>query len=554
MRDYISFNKEYKNEMGFPFLETSSKEYDLQKYFEVRLEHYIRNVLINDVIQLILEDKGVGVYKSELANDSQSGRIFYSNKEYEQKAGYEFVVDYGNETIMYRYTDVNIEEAESLLTDFEDKIVVLDWEKPSKSEKEKSLVFTNGKELSYSSLYEFFRDRIGIEEYQEYISFLTGEVIEFQEFIGVKSVPKLSPFSLGRFRFEVENNFIKYIDKIREYIKSDEKVLAMGISGVEGINYGYRVIDDENKAKFGSTEYKSKELLRNGSILELFEKNKLYRFLIGGADFAKSFITSEYLFKQYDCDDCFDYTAIVSGYLKSIEQLLYHIVNFSKDKGYKIKNNGQKNKEGVYPLSINSGKVYKIDFVKENDGCFDTTIGSLIHFLNDNKLDILVIDDDYKKTIIDCLNCYRIECRNDSFHLDNNYKWSRVEFIRWNTFLIYILLLSCCRLGDTERHTKDDLKVIEDDRLERLYDIISKGKNVMFEFVFIGDMNTTETMRVKYIPVESSYPSYDNIGRIKSVYLTFEDIRNNQKIIIMRRNVPEEMYYIDEDGIKTKIE
>lgn len=426
--------------------------------------------------------------------------------------------------------------------------------KSAKNKEEKRILLSNGKELCYCNLCELFQERIGIEEYQDYINFLTGIVIEFQEFIGVMSAPKLSPFSLGKFRFEVENNFKQYIQKIRDYIKSDDKILAMGIPSVDGINYGYRVIDDENKTKFGSAENKSKDLLRNSNILESFESKKVYRYLIGGADFAKSFITSEYLYKQYDCDDCFDYTAIVSGYLKSIEQLLYHIANFSKDKGYKIKHNGQKNKNGVYPPSITEGNVRKIDFIEENDGCFDTTIGSLIHFLDDNKPDLLVVDDAYKKTIIDCLNCYRIECRNNSFHLDNNYKWSRVEFIRWNTFIVYILLLSCCKLGDTDWHTQNDFQVIKDDRLERLYDIISAGKNVIFEFAFMGDVNILEPVKVKHIPAESGYPSYDTIGRIKSVFLTFEAIENHQKIIIMRRNVPEEMYYIDEKGVKTKIE
>ena len=328
----------------------------------------------------------------------------------------------------------------------------------------------------------------------------------------------------------------------------------MNLLGAPEMDYGYRVIDNENKEEYGKVEKASKDLLQNSEILNEFDEKRLYRFLIGGADFAKSFITSEYLYKQYDCDDCFDYTAIVSGYLKSVEQLLYHIACFSKDKVYKIKNNGHKNKQGVRPASVKIGKVHKIDFVTENDGCFDTTIGSLINFLEDNKADLLLCEDTYKETIINCLNCYRIECRNGSFHLDNNYNWSRVEIIRWDTFLIYILLLTCCKLADTDWKTKQDFQLIEDDCLERLYDIIASGKEGLFEFVFMGDDYLLEPMKVKHVTAESSYPSYDTVGRIKSVFLTFETVADHQKVIITRRNVPEEMYFIDASGYKSKIE
>ena len=394
-----------------------------------------------------------------------------------------------------------------------------------------------------------------MEEYETFITFLTGIVIEFQEYIGVKSAPKLSPFSLGKFRLEVEEEFKSYILKIYEYMEADDKISAMAIDGVDGIDYGYRVIDDENKNKYKKAEDKTKEILKTTDILKRFDSQKVYRYLIGRSDFARSLITSEYLYKQYDCDDCFDYTAVVSGYLKSIEQLLYHIVTFSKNRGYYIKSNTKSKTLDKKGISYKYEKgVCKVEFTDENNGYFDTTIGSLIHFLEDNKASLLLVDDVFKQTIIDCLNCYRIECRNDSFHLDNNYSWSRVEFIRWNTFIVYILLFSCCKLGDTEWQTQENFQLIKDDRLERLYDIVASGEDGVFEFAFMGDGCMLEPIKVKHIASESSYPSFDNVGRIKSVFLTFENIEDHQKIIIMRRNVPEEIYFINKDGKKTLIE
>ena len=60
----------------------------------------------------------------------------------------------------------------------------------------------------------------------------------------------------------------------------------------------------------------------------LFYKEKRYLALCGKEDFAHSFITSEYLYQTLRGNNEFDYTAIVSGYLKSVEQLLFRIEKF----------------------------------------------------------------------------------------------------------------------------------------------------------------------------------------------------------------------------------
>ena len=545
MRDYLAFNTQYTDTTGFPFLETSSREYELQKYFEIRLEHYIRTILFNDFFRLVLESNGAGVYLSEISSDDQTPNRFLTNFEYEKIAGFEFVADFEDATVAYRYTDIEPEAAANLLSDFEDQLVILNFKNSTMPFSDRSITLPNGKIMRVCSLYDFFQERIGMDEYEDFITFLTNIVIEFQEFIGVKSVPKLSPFSLCKFRFEVEGNLKDFIQKIRDFIIADDKIAAMNDPDIARIDYGYHVIDDVNKKKekYRDAAQRLKELLRTENILDRFEDEALYRYLIGTSDFAKSFITSEYLYKQYDCDDCFDYTAIVSGYLKSIEQLLYHIANFAKDKGYTIR-----------PLKTTKGKRVPIDFSSENDGKFDTTLGSLFHFFQDFKKDLLLVDDTYNSAILDCLDCYRDECRNDSFHKDNNYSWSRVEFIRENTFLLYILLLTCFKLGEDERETQSNLQPIEDDRLERLYHIVVSGEKGVYEFVYMGEEFTFEILQAIHIPNESSFPSFDSFGRIKSIVLSFESVTDHEKIVITRRNVPYEMYFIDENGVKTEIQ
>ncbi|MCR5095907.1 MAG: hypothetical protein K6A70_04130 [Erysipelotrichaceae bacterium] len=551
MRDYLIFEKEYTDLSGFAFLETVSKEYEIQKFFEIRLEHYIREILVNGVFRLALEDKGVGVYMPEL-NLYNGMTHYYTNVEYENIAKYEFIADYGKSRIMYRYTETPDGTDKAGGDDFADELVIIKWDALSRVDGE-----NNGEAdsaIRIISLLEFFQENSLDENYNDYISFITGIIVEFQEFIGAKSIPKLSPCSMGFFRFKVEEEIIAYVDRIKEYIVDDEKIRRMNVNGVKGLSYGYQIIDDENRNKFSLLESKTNALISNAGIVEDFINSGAIQYLIGGKDYSRSLITSEYLLKQYDCDDCFDYTAIASGYLKSVEQLIFHIVSLSANKGLRIKSNGNRMPNGEYPSSSKKeGKVYKIDLTTENLDYVDSTIGALIHFINDNKEALLVVDEAYRETIIDALNCYRIECRNNSFHRHNNYSWSRVELIRKNTFFMYLLLLSCCKLGDTQCETNKELTIITDSRLERLYYLISSGYDGVFDFV-VDDAGLGEgIIRVKHTANESEFPSFDSIGRIKSAYFTFESIDDGQKVIITNNNAPREIWYEDSSGRKRQI-
>ena len=97
-------------------------------------------------------------------------------------------------------------------------------------------------------------------------------------------------------------------------------------------------------------------------LCEYFDVDKkFYKALLGNKGFAKCFITAEYLYTVFKNNAQFDYTAIVSSYLKAVEQLTYCVVenelnyidedavlNAECDKALWIKANGkinEKNKE-----------------------------------------------------------------------------------------------------------------------------------------------------------------------------------------------------------------
>ena len=64
--------------------------------------------------------------------------------------------------------------------------------------------------------------------------------------------------------------------------------------------------------------------------------NRLYKTMIGQNEYAESFITSEWLYHSLKGTENYDLTAIISGYLKSIEQLLYTVVMMNIDNKCKI--------------------------------------------------------------------------------------------------------------------------------------------------------------------------------------------------------------------------
>ncbi len=171
------------------------------------------------------------------------------------------------------------------------------------------------------------------------------------------------------------------------------------------------------------------------TIYSTFINNKRYLSLLGESDFAKSFYTSEWLYNMNQRDDKLDKTYIITGYIKSVEQLLSTIIQSQPD-GHKI---AIMDKGGFKEVPTNSSES------------LSATLGNMVHFLKcfDNQS---IFQDVITKRTIRAISGIIQEWikheRNSCFHKDNIVDLNRVDQIRDCTIIIYFLLLGSIKKND----------------------------------------------------------------------------------------------------------
>ena len=164
-----------------------------------------------------------------------------------------------------------------------------------------------------------------------------------------------------------------------------------------------------------------------------FERN--YEVLISNADFSRSLISSEWYYDlQVKTDAGIEQTAIVAGYLKSLEQLLCSILLvLSEDDNNEFMfftNKEGKEKTGQDRLPLNYA----------NQKLVLTMAKNILKAIKGNKKSVL------RKTkmtdkVIEYLEQYVEKTRNGYMHKDNLYEWSDIQNIRTKTYAAYFMVL-----------------------------------------------------------------------------------------------------------------
>lgn len=433
------------------------------------------------------------------------------------------LVESGGVITLYLFT---CHAPRSILVDEKlDRAVVCGWNYRTAGSDDAVRIIVNGCEMpvSVKSFMECFDSIMDKNEAESFIVFAENAASSAQDFIGLKTIQTLSPNEFGLFRLDEEEVIDEWIKLVRSYKDLDPKVKHLS-NGEQSMRYAYNVIDQNNRGEYPTIEEDSKTLVIEEEVLERFESADFVKCLVGSSDFAKCFMSSEYLFLQHDCADCIDYTSIVSGYLKSVEQLLFSLALFFIDNGMKMKCGGGRNQHGNKPRYewINNCKM--VDFTTDNLPCIDATMGSLWHFFEDNASTLLEIDQEKQCILINCLKLYSQECRNDAFHKHNIDRWSRVELIRHNTIFLLIMLLSLFRFPIAIDDAKARLGCVDDDRLERLYHSVARKGCKAFEFHYPNDEEEITRLRVSFRPDKTPFPIFEDSGLITSgSYLVFAD-------------------------------
>lgn len=164
-----------------------------------------------------------------------------------------------------------------------------------------------------------------------------------------------------------------------------------------------------------------------------FEKN--YEVLTSNADFSRSLISSEWYYDlQVKTDGGIEQTAIVAGYLKSLEQLLCSILLvLSEDENNEFMfftNKEGKEKTGLDRLPLNHA----------NHKLVLTMAKNILKAIKGNKKSVL------RRTrmtdrVIEYLEQYVEKTRNGYMHKDNLYEWSDIQNIRTKTYAAYFMVL-----------------------------------------------------------------------------------------------------------------
>lgn len=181
-------------------------------------------------------------------------------------------------------------------------------------------------------------------------------------------------------------------------------------------------------------------------IKEKYIDGGLYKCLLGKSDFAKSFMTAEWLYSSIQNTRYLDLTTVALGYLKSIEQFLGVYVGCFVDK-----------------IDSLTGKPYGI-YKNKKDGVIELTkdtfnphlfeLGNLTGFFgfddkNNRKIKIRnrsflnkEITDDTNERFIEFISTVS-SLRNGYFHKDNIDDWNIVDEVRKTAYCAFYLVLGC---------------------------------------------------------------------------------------------------------------
>lgn len=553
--DVVDNRKKYYQNTGFDILASGNENTYVVKE-EMFLEGCTRVFLVNPIMKQLLDSH-------RIINDWQFGNTFanfnISNREYELGSFLEFIAVLDGKRIGIRYTKTSYSTQESFtmqrdsayifgrakIPGFDvlspvDMVYVLDWSGMTKDELAEihpgiDGLKSNTKDISIKS---FFKKYYSIDEYNVVISVMREAVKHAKDIIALRAVPQLLPDNMLHFKNTVLDDFTEERICLLQY-EFKQNTYPIGLN-----------TDDM-------------DIIRS-----TFFSENLSDALIGKADFAKSFITSEYLFRTIKDGLSIDYTSVVVGYLKSVEQLLYLLyINAFEGKAGMIYwdrcNKTEKfdasnaNQYRYDPYNLEKKWMQERYYHKKKTGNNSPEMGELTKFIRYYE-QMWRVSEDGKEYIYKCLDDFRNSCRNSHFHKDNidASEYDTVKRIRNNAHVCLYYLLGGFYYLNSSTDIKEQLGII-DYSFERVYQMICERRMRFFDARFQDgseaiicylnndrDVEYSEAGELKNAQLAFLRTDLNEVNAFISIINTLledEDYVNEHKIYITHDNMPAEM-------------
>lgn len=548
-----------KSSVSFEIFHPGNDEYYEYKKIERTLEWYIRDWYVNKTIDELFDLHGKNVW---WPNTEGKQYVWHSNEAIEDVLFFEFIADVNEKSVLYRYTDLCLEDEEfdRFLHDFEvDHVEVIDWDEPKENSKPKTSWGVSEEKrdkVLQISLQEFFIEHFSKEEYDYFVKRGKEAVKEANEDIGFQTIPKLSLRNLSSFKHDI----LRELSEI-DYSKLKYEVIDTVHKNNDNRTQAY----ERAQSTLSATDY---EIVTNN-----FVKRKLYSALVGREEYAKCFITSEYMFNIFNGGGEFEFTTIVCGYLKAIEQLAKKLLdatmtNYPNKELWILKNNmNPRNREDTRPNPALLYKKYppiQVRVSRQNKRCFNETLAPLMWFLHDNA-DGWNVSNDAREIIHGYFENYTSECRNEHFHKDNIYNWDAVKKIRNNTILLMYLLIGGYKISDDEDESAKDIGAI-DFRFDNLYRKLKEiPRGVDRFYIQFAGKEKQKVIRL----FEQSKTEYSEGGFLDKAHMDFaivqdfhidnyeefeQNIKLEDRLVISVDNIPEKMWFVKYGGEEVEIE
>lgn len=510
-------------------------EYD---FFKASIEFSVRNNMVNPILGSLFT-----LYGIDATWPKGSTVVWSNNEKHESVNPIEFLISTNCETVGYRYTfpdSLTAMEVDEILDSLGiSRIVVIDWsaaeiEEPKRCPKE--LCVEGFDSVFQVSSRGFFKKFFPEALYDEFVYRIRDAVARVEDIIGLQAISSLSMPRLAPFRASL-------IDEIRRTVDG----FPESTYTVKSNHATFRLADED-------------QIVLN----KAFFDDGLGRCLVGTKGFARCLTTSEYLRRSFLQGGEFDYTSIVCGYIKAVEQLSYELM---------LATLGTPGSENLFIATPSKGKgaieyrrpfdwskkTRHVQFVESNRERFSTNLVSLANLLHDNET-AWRISDEGRHFVLLKIRDFAGKDRNGYFHKDNFTDLGEVNRIRQDAIALLYYLLGGYVIPGSKEKTLETLG-LKHVSYSEMYMKLAEIPLTDFVLEFEG-RNPVKAVR----PFEQPAIEYDDYGLVSSkvLFVRVDSYRGAREreltgaaskddlIVVGRDNMPSKLFFVKRNGERVR--